>query len=201
MLVSVSVYTYWVGCQNWFAFGPLWSNFDPLVAIKWLKWWFLTILWKSIIMWNNDYSIYFKHGVFTLARGVITNNSTFLPHRPNLAPLVTIHVFPFPLISPQALMCILWCIVCTKYVLGYHAFVASLQWWNKTLCPFIWKTNTCRQRQNVLGGKVFAITSCRVLRFISSAYQNSCIGTGFQLISGMVIYVAPYSGRYANSHN
>ena len=45
--------------------------------------------------------------VFTLVKGVFTNR----PHRPNLAPLVTISVFPFPLIGPQAGTCILWCIV------------------------------------------------------------------------------------------
>ena len=27
----------WVGVQNWFALGPRWPNFGPLVATKWLK--------------------------------------------------------------------------------------------------------------------------------------------------------------------
>ena len=58
--------------------------------------------------------------VFTLVRGVFANR----PHRPNLAPLVTISVFsfpllrpqagtvfPFPLLRPQAGTCILWCLV------------------------------------------------------------------------------------------
>ena len=31
------VYTCWVSVQNWFAFGPCWPNFGPLVATKWLK--------------------------------------------------------------------------------------------------------------------------------------------------------------------
>ena len=34
---SVGLYTYWVSVQNWFAFGPCWPNFDPLMAPKWLK--------------------------------------------------------------------------------------------------------------------------------------------------------------------
>ena len=31
-----SVYTSWVSVQNWFAFGPCWTNFGPQVAKKWL---------------------------------------------------------------------------------------------------------------------------------------------------------------------
>ena len=31
------MYTYWVSVQKWFAFGPRWPNFGPLVATKWLK--------------------------------------------------------------------------------------------------------------------------------------------------------------------
>ena len=31
------VYTYWVSFQNWFAFGPRWPNFGPLLTTKWLK--------------------------------------------------------------------------------------------------------------------------------------------------------------------
>ena len=31
------VYTCWVSVQNWFAFGPCWPSFGPLVATKWLK--------------------------------------------------------------------------------------------------------------------------------------------------------------------
>ena len=40
--------------QNWFAFQPRWPNFGPLVAPKWLKWWFPTIVWKSIYNFTND---------------------------------------------------------------------------------------------------------------------------------------------------
>ena len=57
--------------------------------------------------------------VFPVARGVFTNRL----HSPNLAPLVPISVFPFPLIRPQAGACILWCLVkhmfCSFAVLQY----------------------------------------------------------------------------------
>ena len=49
--------------------------------------------------------------VLTLVRRVFMNYSIFLLHRPNLAPLVAISAFPFPLIRPQAGTCILGCLV------------------------------------------------------------------------------------------
>ena len=54
-------------------------------------------------MWNNDYTIYFKYGGHTV-RGVFTNDSIFLSHRPNLSPPVAIFVFPFPQIRPQPVL-------------------------------------------------------------------------------------------------
>ena len=57
------------------------------------KWWFPTVIWKSTIMWNNDYSINFKHGVHT--GWGLHKWSHFFTHRPNLALLVATSVFPY----------------------------------------------------------------------------------------------------------
>ena len=34
---KLGVYTHWVSVQNWFVYGPRWSNFGALEATKWLK--------------------------------------------------------------------------------------------------------------------------------------------------------------------
>ena len=54
----------WVSVQNWFTFGWCWPNFGPPVPQKRLlknrsKWWFPTIIWKSI------HTIQFKLVVYT----------------------------------------------------------------------------------------------------------------------------------------
>ena len=59
------VYTYWVSFQNWFALGHV----GPILALYWpqndLKWWFPTIIWKSIE------TIQFKLVVYTYCSELI----------------------------------------------------------------------------------------------------------------------------------
>ena len=71
---KLDVCTYWVSVQNWFAFWPLWQNFGPLVATKWLK-------MKSI------HVIQFKLDVCTYWVSV-QKWFAFCPRWPNFGPLV-----------------------------------------------------------------------------------------------------------------
>ena len=91
-----------------------WATLAIFVALYWpqnyWKWWFPIFIWKSTIIWNNDYSIYFKHGGH-IGWMSLHEWFHFLLHRPNLAPMVAISVLPFPLVRLQAGTCILWCIV------------------------------------------------------------------------------------------
>ena len=88
---KLGVYTFWVSVQNWFAFWPLWPNFGPLVATKWLK-------MKSI------HAIQFKLDVCTYWVSV-QNWFAFWPLWPNVGPQVatkwlkmkSIHVIQFKL--------------------------------------------------------------------------------------------------------
>ena len=66
------VCTCYVSVEKLFAFGWRWPNFGPLVATKLLKMVVPTMIWKSTITWNNDYSSY-----FTLSKRVFTNDSIF----------------------------------------------------------------------------------------------------------------------------
>ena len=57
-----------------FRIDSLLGHVGQILTLEWpqndWKWWFLTNILKSTIMWNNDYSIYFKHGVYTGKRGL-----------------------------------------------------------------------------------------------------------------------------------
>ena len=79
---KLGVYTYCVSVQNWFAFGPRWPNFGPLVATNYLNWWFLTVIWKII------HTIKFKLSVYT-CRVSVHNWFGFGPRWPNFRPLVS----------------------------------------------------------------------------------------------------------------
>ena len=78
---KLGVYIYWVSVQNWFAFCLRWPNFGPLVATKYWKWLFPTIIWKSIL------AIQFKLGVYTYWVNV-QNTYALGPRWPNFGLLV-----------------------------------------------------------------------------------------------------------------
>ena len=78
---KLMVYTCWMGVQNWFAFGPRWSNFSPLVATNDWKGWFPTIIWKII------HAIQFILGVHAYCVSV-QNSFAYGPRWPNFGHLV-----------------------------------------------------------------------------------------------------------------
>ena len=105
---ELDVYTCWMSVHNWSAFGPRWPNFAPLVAPKWIK------------LGENGYfrqpTAYLSTQpnwflMCTLIWWVFINDSLFLTHMLNLAPIVPIDVFPLSLIRPQAGTWLPWCLV------------------------------------------------------------------------------------------
>ena len=99
-------------CSELILFWATLTNVGPLVATKWLKMVVSDHNLKKVSLCGIMITRSISNMVFTLVRGRDLHKwLNFLPHGPNLAPLVAISVFPFPLIGPQAGMCILWCLV------------------------------------------------------------------------------------------
>ena len=63
-LFKLGVYTCWES----FSIDSFLGHIGQILAFKWpqnnWKWWFLTNIWKSTIMWSNDYSIYFTQSTW-----------------------------------------------------------------------------------------------------------------------------------------
>ena len=104
------LYTCWVNVQNWFAFGPCWPNFGPLVVTKW---WFPTIIWKSI------HAIQFTLAVYTYWVSV---QNSLLARWPNFGPLVAQNYWKwwFPTIIWKSIHAI-------QFNLGAYTYWVSVQ--------------------------------------------------------------------------
>ena len=97
-------------CSELICFGLCWPNVSPLVAKKTLE-----MVVSDHYLKKYHYMEQWLLDLFqTWCSHLLEGSSQmiqFLPHRPNLDPLVAISVFPFPLIKPQAGTCILWCLL------------------------------------------------------------------------------------------
>ena len=105
--------------HNWFAFGPRWPKFGPLVATteNASKCWFPTIIWKSI------HAIQFKLGLYTYWVSV-QNWFAFRPRWPNFGPLVATNDWKlwFPTIIWKS-------IHACQFTLGVYTYWVSVQNW------------------------------------------------------------------------
>ena len=90
---------------------------------------------------------------------------------------------------------------CTNYM-HRTAFLASLQWWYKTLWMVI-KTHLDSTAIMLVWvwSHIFDNDWVILVRFSSLIYQTNCICTGFHRILYMFTYVASSSGRHTNYHN
>ena len=79
---KVSVYTYCVSVQYWFAQWPRWPNFAPLVATKWLK-----MMVSDHYVEKSFHVIQFKLSMYTHWESV-QNWFAFWSRWPNFGPLV-----------------------------------------------------------------------------------------------------------------